>query len=109
MTGGLKYYKDAVEEPTHARILISFGNSHHLAFDDQRLFGTIDLIDNPDGYVEEHKLGLDPLDLDFSREILKEALPSSWPGALVTDTVAPEPLDSVFLIARERRRIGGRA
>jgi len=65
MTGGLKYYRDAGEEPTHARVLISFANGYHLAFDDQRLFGTVDLIDNPDGYVEEHKLGLDPLDLDF--------------------------------------------
>jgi formamidopyrimidine-DNA glycosylase len=65
MTGRLKYYKDQDEEPTHARILISFGNGHHLAFDDQRMFGKVDLIEDPDGYVDEHKLGLDPLDLDF--------------------------------------------
>jgi formamidopyrimidine-DNA glycosylase len=65
MTGGLKYYKDAGEEPTHARVLITFSNGHHLTFDDQRLFGKVDLIEDPDGYVEEHKLGLDPLDLDF--------------------------------------------
>ena len=65
MTGNLKYYKDADEEPTHARVLISFGNGYHLAFDDQRLFGKVDLIEDPDGYIQEHKLGLDPLDLDF--------------------------------------------
>jgi formamidopyrimidine-DNA glycosylase len=65
MTGSLKYYKDADEEPAHARVLISFRNGHHLAFDDQRLFGKVDLIEDPDSYVEEHKLGLDPLDLDF--------------------------------------------
>ena len=65
MTGGLKYYKDVAEEPTHARVLISFGNGYHLAFDDQRLFGKVDLIEDPDDFIEEHKLGLDPLDLDF--------------------------------------------
>jgi formamidopyrimidine-DNA glycosylase len=65
MTGSLKYYKDADEEPTHARILISLGSGYHLAFDDQRLFGKVDLIEDPDSYVEEHKLGLDPLALDF--------------------------------------------
>lgn len=65
MTGGLKYYRDTDEEPAHARVLISFRNGYRLAFDDQRLFGKVDLIEDPDGYVEEHKLGPDPLDLDF--------------------------------------------
>jgi formamidopyrimidine-DNA glycosylase len=65
MTGDLKYYKDANEEPTHSRVLISFGNGFHLAFDDQRLFGKVDLIKGPDDFIEEHGLGLDPLDLDF--------------------------------------------
>jgi formamidopyrimidine-DNA glycosylase len=65
MTGGLKYYKDPDEDPAYARVLISFGNGYHLAFDDQRLFGKVDLIEDPDDYIQEHKLGLDPLDLDF--------------------------------------------
>ena len=66
MTGGLKYYRDTDEEPAHARVLISFRNGSRLAFGDQRLFGKVDLIEDPDGYVEEHKLGPDPLDLDYS-------------------------------------------
>ena len=65
MTGDLKYYKDANEEPTHARVLISFRNGCHLAFDDQRLFGKVDLIEDPDCFILEHELGLDPLSLDF--------------------------------------------
>jgi formamidopyrimidine-DNA glycosylase len=65
MTGDLKYYKDQGEEPTHVRVLFSFRNGYHLAFDDQRLFGKVDLIEDPDAFVEEKKLGLDPLDLDF--------------------------------------------
>jgi formamidopyrimidine-DNA glycosylase len=66
MTGGLKYYKDAGEEPTHARVLFYFTNGYHLTFDDQRLFGKVDLIGDPDDYIQEKELGLDPLDLDFS-------------------------------------------
>jgi formamidopyrimidine-DNA glycosylase len=66
MTGGLKYYKDVAEEPTHARVRISFGDGYRLAFDDQRLFGKVDLIEAPDYFIEEHELGPDPLDLDFS-------------------------------------------
>jgi len=65
MTGGLKYCKDADEEPNHTRVLFYFTNGHHLAFDDQRLFGKVDLIGDPDDFIAEKELGLDPLDLDF--------------------------------------------
>jgi formamidopyrimidine-DNA glycosylase len=65
MTGGLKYYKDADEEPNHTRVLFYFTNGYHLAFDDQRLFGKVDLIGDPDDFIAEKELGLDPLDLDF--------------------------------------------
>ena len=65
MTGGLKYYKNADEEPTHARVLFYFTNGYHLAFDDQRLFGKVDLIGDPNDFIAEKRLGLDPLDLDF--------------------------------------------
>jgi len=65
MTGGLKYYKDVGEAPTHTRVLFYFANGRHLAFDDQRLFGKVDLIGDPDHFIAEKKLGLDPLDLDF--------------------------------------------
>jgi formamidopyrimidine-DNA glycosylase len=44
MTGNLKYYEDGLEEPTHASVLIYFGSAYHLAFDNQRLFGKVDLI-----------------------------------------------------------------
>ena len=65
MTGGLKYYRDASLEPTHARVLFYFASGYHLAFDDQRLFGKVDLIEDPADFIEEKKLGLDPLDLGF--------------------------------------------
>ena len=65
MTGGLKYYRDAGLEPKHARVLFYFTNGYHLALDDQRLFGKVDLIGDPDDFIEEKELGLDPVDLDF--------------------------------------------
>lgn len=65
MTGSLKYYKDAGEEPSHVRVLISFSNGFHLAFDDQRLFGRVDLLRNPDSFIEKQELGPDPLYLSF--------------------------------------------
>ena len=65
MTGTLKYYIHAGEETTHARVLFHFTNGYHLAFDDQRLFGKVDLIEDPDDFIAEKKLGLDPLGLDF--------------------------------------------
>jgi formamidopyrimidine-DNA glycosylase len=64
MTGDLKYFKDMEQDPPHDRFLISFENHYHLAFDDQRMFGKIDLIEDPETFVREKKLGPDPLKLD---------------------------------------------
>lgn len=66
MTGSLKYFNDVQDEPRHTRVLISFGNGYHLAFDDQRMFGKVDLIGDPESFVGERKLGADPLGLDFT-------------------------------------------
>ncbi len=65
MTGSLQYYKNAEDEPPHARFVITFANGYHLAFDDQRMFGKVDLIGDPDSFVESENLGPDPLALDF--------------------------------------------
>jgi formamidopyrimidine-DNA glycosylase len=37
----------------------------HLAFEDMRLFGVVDLTPDPDRFIEEHRLGPDPLDPRF--------------------------------------------
>ncbi len=65
MTGWLKYFKDPKDEPSHARLLITFQNGYHLAFDCQRMLGKVDLIEDPEGFIEKRKLGPDLLDLDF--------------------------------------------
>jgi formamidopyrimidine-DNA glycosylase len=65
MTGDLAYYRD--EAPRFARVIFDFDNGAHLAFEDMRLFGLVDLIDDPDAYIAEARLGPDPLDLTFKQ------------------------------------------
>lgn len=66
MTGRLKYFQDMAEDPPHDRLLVTFENGYHLALEDQRMPGKVDLIGDPEDFVEEHELGPDLLDLDFS-------------------------------------------
>ena len=66
MSGDLAYYRDEAEEPRFARVVFDFSNGAHLAFEDMRLFGVIDLTPSPEAYIEEHALGIDPLDPSFS-------------------------------------------
>jgi formamidopyrimidine-DNA glycosylase len=65
MTGWLKYFKDPKDEPSHARLLITFENGYHLAFDCQRMLGEVDLIEDPEEFIEDKRLGPDLLELDF--------------------------------------------
>jgi formamidopyrimidine-DNA glycosylase len=64
MTGRLRYFRDMDEDTTHDRFLISFEDGYHLAFDDARMFGKVDLVEDPDEFIREKKLGPDPLTLD---------------------------------------------
>jgi len=66
MTGDLAYYRDAKDEPRFARVVFDFDNGAHLAFEDIRLFGVVDLTTSPEAYIEEHALGPDPLDATFT-------------------------------------------
>jgi formamidopyrimidine-DNA glycosylase len=62
MTGDLAYYRDPADAPRFARVVFDFDSGGHLAFEDMRLFGIVDLTSDPDDYIREHALGLDPLD-----------------------------------------------
>ena len=64
MTGDLEYFEDLDLDPPHDRFLISFDNGYHLAFEDQRMFGKVDLVEDPEYFVREKKLGPDLLELD---------------------------------------------
>jgi formamidopyrimidine-DNA glycosylase len=67
MTGDLAYYRGRDEEPRFAKVIFDFDNGAHLAFEDMRLFGLVDLIDSPERITS--RLGVDPLDpsLTFRR------------------------------------------
>jgi formamidopyrimidine-DNA glycosylase len=64
MTGRLWYFRDMDKDPPHDRFLISFRGGYHLALDDARMFGKVDLLEDPDEFIEDKKLGPDPLSLD---------------------------------------------
>lgn len=64
MTGRLRYYRDPEQAPSYARFLVSFENGYHLALDDARMFGKVDLVPDPDEFVRNKKLGPDPFFLD---------------------------------------------
>lgn len=66
MTGDLAYYRNETERPRFARVVFEFGNGAHLAYDDMRLFGVVDLARDPDAFIADHRLGIDPLDRRFT-------------------------------------------
>lgn len=74
MTGDLAFYRDRAEEPRFARVVFEFDDGSHLAFDDMRLFGVVDLIDDPDTFIAEHRLGRDPLDAKFRAGDFRELI-----------------------------------
>jgi formamidopyrimidine-DNA glycosylase len=47
MTGRLRYFRDMDNDPPHDRFLISFEAGYHLALDDGRMFGKVDLVEDP--------------------------------------------------------------
>src|SRR5437764_14817649 len=51
MTGDLAFYRDVAKEPRFARVVFDFDDGSHLAFEDMRLFGVVDLIDDPDAFI----------------------------------------------------------
>ncbi len=69
MTGDIKYFKNPNEKPTHTRLLITFSNHYHLAYDCQRLFGIITLTLDKNCYIKEKQLGPDALVINESEFI----------------------------------------
>src|ERR1700719_3033397 len=63
MSGDLAYYTD--EPPRFARLIFDFDNGAHLAYEDMRLFGIVDLTASPDDYIRKHELGPDPLEINL--------------------------------------------
>jgi formamidopyrimidine-DNA glycosylase len=77
MTGFLKYFKHKDKEPPHDRLLVTFSNGYHLAYDCQRKLGEIGLVDDREVFVTERDLGLDALAPDFNLAAFKKTLSRS--------------------------------
>jgi formamidopyrimidine-DNA glycosylase len=67
MTGFLRYFKGKEKAPAHTRVLFVFEKDHRLAFDDQRKFGEVGLIEDADEYLKKRSLGPDALDFDLTK------------------------------------------
>jgi formamidopyrimidine-DNA glycosylase len=74
MTGGLTYFKDLDDDPDYDRLLITFANGYHLAYESQRKLGEIEVIEDVEAFVEEKDLGPDVLSPEFDLEAFKEKL-----------------------------------
>jgi formamidopyrimidine-DNA glycosylase len=66
MTGSLEYLKRDEQTPKTARVLFNFANNGRLAFDDQRKFGEIELIEDVDEFLQRRDLGPDALKISLS-------------------------------------------
>ena len=66
MTGFLKYYKNSEDRPEHTQILFSFENGYHLAYDNQRMLGKVQIVDSAADYIRKNNLGSDALDLSLN-------------------------------------------
>lgn len=66
MTGFLHCYEDASEAPAHARVVFTLRNNRKLAYDCQRKFGHVGIVENIDAFLSEKKLGPDALEIDFN-------------------------------------------
>src|SRR5437899_1729203 len=67
MTGSLQYFKCYQRAPKHTRVLFAFVHAHCLAFEDQRKFGEIGLIEDVNEYLKKRALGPDALDVSLSQ------------------------------------------
>jgi formamidopyrimidine-DNA glycosylase len=67
MTGSLEYLKHDEVAPKAARVIFHFTDNCRLAFDDQRKFGEIELIENVDAFLQTRRLGPDALEISLSR------------------------------------------
>jgi formamidopyrimidine-DNA glycosylase len=66
MTGSLHYLNGDEQPPKTARVLFHFAKNSRLAFDDQRKFGEIGLINNVDEFLRKRGIGPDAHDISFS-------------------------------------------
>jgi formamidopyrimidine-DNA glycosylase len=111
MTGNLKYFKNDDEEPLYDRILIHFDDKSHLAFDDPRKFGKINLTSKMENFIKEKKLGADALEIDFEsfKKIFKKrkgAIKSALMNQHILAGIGNIYSDEILFQARIHPKIG---
>ncbi len=74
MTGFLKYFRDPERAPPHTRLLVTFSNGFHLAYDCQRKLGMVALLEDPGSLVRRKGLGVDALDPGLGLSDIKRLL-----------------------------------
>jgi formamidopyrimidine-DNA glycosylase len=74
MTGVLQLQKPDDSPPRAARIIFSFAGGGRLAFSDQRKFGFVQLVDDPDILPALGKLGPEPLAPSFTARSLEKRI-----------------------------------
>jgi formamidopyrimidine-DNA glycosylase len=67
MTGSLHYFKREEQARKYARVLFVFANAYCLAFEDQRKFGEIGLIEDVNNFLKKRALGPDALDISLGQ------------------------------------------
>ena len=66
MTGSLGYFKGEEKAPPHTRVLFVFAKDYLLAFDDQRKFGEVGLVNEVAEFLKRRALGPDAVDIDLA-------------------------------------------
>ncbi|MFZ2491131.1 MAG: DNA-formamidopyrimidine glycosylase family protein [Thermoanaerobaculia bacterium] len=74
MSGDLTAWDGHGPVPRFARVVFDFDDGSHLAFEDMRLFGVVELVKDPDLFVRERGLGPDPLDASFDLRAFRALL-----------------------------------
>jgi formamidopyrimidine-DNA glycosylase len=67
MTGSFEYLERTDVAPKTARVIFHFADNCRLAFDDQRKFGEIELIEDVDEFLQRRGLGADALRMSLSK------------------------------------------
>lgn len=72
MTGFPKYYKNEEKKPEHHRLILTFDNDYHLAYDSQRKLGEVRVVENHQDYIDDLGLGPDALDENVDADAFKQ-------------------------------------
>src|SRR5438094_663305 len=74
MSGFLRYFKGEEKAPPHTRVLFVFAKDYRLAFDDQRKFGEVGLVNEVDEFLKKRALVSD------ARAVTGKVLLTGRPG-----------------------------